>query len=158
MAKKQFGDVPKIEWADPAVEILEAVDDTPKSVQFDWEPEEQAEKYSLCIEGAGTVDILVDDMGTTETDDDIIDEGVEVEFEVCYSAVDDVLIIPVEDILADLTVAILAELGVEMEDVVGGELLALDAKVKGLDPHDKEDMKRQNNEFSEKEDLMEFFN
>jgi hypothetical protein len=159
MAKKDKGDVPQILWAATAVDIIPAVDDIPEMVQFDWLEETEAEKYSLDIEGEGTVDVW-NDNGTPDAEgDDYLDLGVEVEFSVSYSAVDHVLIMPVQDVLDDLIAAILAELGVEIDDVEDGELLALDVKVKGLDPHseDVDDVKSQDNMFSEKISLMPLF-
>jgi hypothetical protein len=145
MAKNNKGDVPQIIWADPAMEIIPPVDEDPEMIKFDWEDEPEAEKYSLDIEVEGIFDIMVDD---------VLVEGVEIELTLSYSAMDSELIMPLEDFFDDLIAAILAELGVEMEDVVYGELLALDAKVKGLDPHKVGGVKSQDNMFSEKLDLL----
>jgi hypothetical protein len=145
MAKNNKGDVPQISWADPAVEILPAVDETPEMIKFDWEDEPVAEKYSLDIEGAGIFDIWVDD---------VLVEDVEIEFKLSYSAMDSELIMPLEDLYNDLIAAVLAELGVGMDDIDYGELLSLYAKVKGLDPHTVGGVKSQDNMFSENLDLL----
>ena len=139
------GDVPAP--ADLTYTIIPAVDEppTPEMVKFVWVAEPQAEKYSLDIEGAGWVTIVD------------ATEDVWVEFSVSYSAMESELTMPVQDVLDDLTAAILAELGVEMEDVLGGELVEMIAKVKGLDPQDKLDSKRQNNLFSADLDLLPLF-
>ena len=142
-AKNNKGDVPQIQ--DLAVQIIAAEGETPEMVEFSWADITEAEKYSLDIEGAGWVTIV-----------DVVDP-VWVEFSVSYSAVASPLALPVEDVLNDLAAAVLAELGVEIEDVLGGELLELSAKVKGLDPLDKLDVKSQDNMFSESLDLMPLF-
>jgi len=145
MAKKDKGDVDQILWADvDPVKIIDAEGDDPEMVKFDWKDEIEAEKYSLDIEGAGWV--------TIEGEDDAI----WVEFEVSYSAVISELTMPVEDVLADLTEAVLAELEEGMV-ATGGELVEIIAKVKGLDPQDKEDVKSQDNMFSADLDLLELF-
>ena len=145
MAANNKGDVPQIIWAATAVQIIDAVDETPEMVKFDWEDELAAEKYSLDIEGAGWVTIVD------------VAEDVWVEFSVSYSAVDSELTMPVQDVLDDLVAAVLAELGVGIEDVLGGELLELSAKVKGLDPLNKQPVKSQDNMFSADLDLLPLF-
>ena len=163
-AKKQPGDVPAPTWAvvDPAVPV-DIVDD---DIVFDWTDVEEAEKYSLCIEGVLEVD-YTDDKETPETDDDEIFLDVEVEFSVCFGTSDRTdggemgdsdLAIPVEDFFAALEAAadaaMLDQLGISLGEEDAIELIELTAKVKGLDPHDKLDKRRQNNEFSEDLDLL----
>jgi hypothetical protein len=164
-AKKEAGDVPAPTWAvvDPAVPV-DIIDD---DVVFDWTDVADAEKYSLCIEGVLDID-YTDDNGTPDyTDDDTEYLDVEVEFSVCFGTSDRTdggdmgdsdLAIPVEDFFTALEeaadAAVLDQLGISLDDADDVELTALTAKVKGLDPHDKSDKKRQNNEFSDDLDLL----
>lgn len=148
-AKKEPGDVPAPIWAAEPVQLVD--DDT--SVKFDWEDVAEAEKYCLNICGM----VLVDGM----IDDELV-EDVEIEWCVCFGTSDwnedmsvSDITIPLEDLHLTIFAAIeeaMADAGItEVDDV---ELTEMFAKVKGLDPHDKEDSKRQNNLFSEPLDLM----
>ena len=146
------GDVPAPEWEDPPI--------YPDGdyIVFDWTDVEEAEKYSLCFEGVLEVDYTID---TTEYLD------VLVEFSFCFGTSDRTdggemgdsdLGILYDDFLSawDTSVeeALNDQLGISLgqeDDIV---LIEFIAKVKGLDPHDKEDLKRQNNEFSDDLDLM----
>lgn len=150
------GDVPAPTWEvlDPAVPVDFVNDD----IVFDWTDVAAAEKYSLCIEGVLEVDYTID---TTEYLD------VEVEFSFCYGTSDRTdggemgdsdLAIPAEEffdaMVAAAEAAALDQLGISLDDADDVLLTVLTAKVKGLDPQDKEDLKRQNNEFSEDLDLL----
>jgi hypothetical protein len=159
------GDVPAPTWAvvDPAV----PVDFVNGDIVFDWTDAAGAEKYSLCIEGVLEVD-YTDDNGTPDIpEDDTEYLDVEVEFSVCFGTSDRTdggemgdsdLAIPVEEFFVALEAAAeaaaLDQLGISLDDADDVELIALTAKVKGLDPHDKNDMKRQNNLFSPTLDLL----
>ena len=155
MAVKEPGDVPAPAWADPPVYP------DGDNIVFDWTDVGAAEKYSLCIEGLLEVDYTID---TTEYLD------VEVEFSVCFGTSDRTdggemgdsdLAIPGEDfmiaIFAAIDEALLDQLGIGIDDLDDMDWIELIAKVKGLDPHDKLDKKRQNNEFSPDLDLMAIF-
>ena len=154
-AVKEPGDVPAPDWEDPAVYP------DGDNIVFDWTDVAEAEKYSLCIEGLLEVDYTID---TTEYLD------VEVEFSVCFGTSDRTdggemgdsdLAMPGEDfmiaILTAMDEALLDQLGIGLDDLDDWEFMELIAKVKGLDPHDKLDKKRQNNEFSEDLDLLAVF-
>jgi len=147
------GDVPDPTWA-----VADPVDFVDDDIVFDWTDVAEAEKYSLCIEGLLEVDYTID---TTEYLD------VEVEFSFCYGTSDRTdggemgdsdLAIPTEEFFtameAAAEAAVLDQLGISLDDADDVELMALTAKVKGLDPQDKEDSKRQNNLFSDPLDIL----
>ena len=148
------GDVPAPEWA---AEPIYSPDY--EHIGFDWTDVEGAEKYSLCFEGVYEVDYTI---GETEYFD------VEVEFSFCYGTGDrtdggeigdSYLSIPFDDFFADWDAAseeaVYEQLGIlpDEADYFEADLIVFIAKVKGLDSHDKEDSKRQNNAFSDDLDL-----
>jgi len=150
-AKKEPGDVPAPEWVSVELDVIEDVD----VLVLDWTEVAEAEKYALSIYGVVLVD-YIDDKGTPEEGDDELIEDVEVEWCVCYSSVDHQIAIPLEDLAADVEAAIaqaIADAGIAEDAIEDVSYESAFAKVKGLDPHDKEDMKRQNNTFSEPYDL-----
>jgi hypothetical protein len=143
--------------------------DTPATVTFDWlagDDAKPAEKYSLDIYGMIVFD-YVDDKGTPETDDDELIEDVEIEWSASFGTgdynpdnmSDPTITIPLEDVHVAIFADILETL-IEMEidvlavDGESVEITEMFAKVKGLDPSDKNPKKRQNNTFSESIDLM----
>ena len=149
------GDVPAPSWEDPPV--------YPDGdyVVFDWTDVEEAEKYSLCFEGVLEVDYTIDE---TEYLD------VEVEFSFCFGTSDRTdggemgdsdLGILYDDFLtawdAAVEEALNDQLGISLGQEDEIDLIEFIAKVKGLDPHDKEDSKRQNNIFSDYLDLLSEF-
>jgi hypothetical protein len=149
------GDVPAPEWAADPVYPDDGY------IVFDWTDVEEAEKYSLCFEGVLEVDYTIDD---TEYLD------VEVEFSFCFGTSDrtdggeigdSYLSILYDDFLAAQDTAIeealYDQLGILPDEVDEVDWIAFTAKVKGLDPHDKEDLERQNNAFSEDLDLLSIF-
>ena len=157
-AKNEPGDVPaptNLSYStDPGDELADPP--VPPTVTFDWDDVAEAEKYSLDICGVVLVDYTVD---TVETLD------VPVEWCVSFGTSDwnpdamsdPTITIPLEDLHAAIDAAIdagIVELGISLDDVDDKELVEMYAKVKGLDPHDKTDKKRQNNLFSDPLDLM----
>jgi hypothetical protein len=148
MAAKEPGDVPAPVWA--AVDPVVPVDD---SLKFDWDDVAEAEKYSLDICGMILVDGMIDDVPV---------EDLEIEWCVSFGTSDwnedmgdSEITIPLEDIhlaiFAELEEGLIAAGITEIYDL---EIAEMYAKVKGLDPSDKNPKKRQNNEFSAPLDLM----
>ena len=144
------------------------ISEPPETITFTWEPGDGgkvAEKYSLDIYGVIVFD-YVDDKGTPETGDDELIEDVEVEWSASFGTgdynsdnmSDPTITIPLDDVhnavIADL-LETLTEMEIEALDVdeESVEITEMFAKVKGLDPSDKEQKKRQNNLFSEPVDL-----
>lgn len=156
MALKEYGDVPPptdLSYStDPGDETAEPP--TPATITFDWVPGigKAAEKYSLDICGMVSVDGLMVDVPV---------EDVEIEWCVSFGTSDwnedmsaSEITIPLEDLHIAIFAAIdeaIADAGITEAEY---ELEEMYAKVKGLDPSDKNPKKRQNNEFSEQLDLM----
>ena len=155
-AAKEPGDVPAPTDLTATINPYDpGLPEVPASITFDWvDASGQAEKYSLDVCGVVLVDGTVGGVPTAD-----------IEVEWCASfgtsdwnpdaMSDPTITIPLEDLHDAIFLAIedaIAAAGItEVTDV---ELAEMYAKVKGLDPHDKLDKKRQNNLFSEPLDLM----
>ena len=151
-AKKEAGDVSK-----PTDLDFEIIDISEPNITFTWLPGDDAkpaEKYSLDICGMVLVDGLMVDVPV---------EDIEVEWCVSFGTSDynpdnmsaPTIAIPLEDLHLAIFEAIEeASSNAGITQINDVELAEMYAKVKGLDPSDKNPKKRQNNLFSDPLDLM----
>jgi hypothetical protein len=139
---KDKGDLDPPVWADPPV----IFDDG--TITLDWDDVDYAEKYSLDFVVVAVVDYWVDD---------VLMEDVEVEAALSFGTSDwnedmsqSQITLPEEELSEDAAIAaIVAELGIVVDDLEDLGWVEVYFKVKGLDPHRETGKKNQDNPFSD---------